>query len=162
MSKIWILGIVFALVPFAAPAADGNRYGGEDRGKPLLPARVDALWQKECSSCHIAYPPGLLPAASWRNVMSTLDRHFGTDASLSVQERDGIAAFLVANASNRWTASTAPLRITESQWFKAKHGREIAPEVWKRAAVKTRANCQACHAGAAEGDFNERQIRIPK
>ncbi len=162
MIKTWILGVACALMPLAAMAAGGNRYGGEDRGSPLLPAKVNALWQKECSSCHIAYPPGLLPAASWRSVMSTLDQHFGTDASVSAQERDEISAFLVAGASNRWSASTSPLRITESQWFKAKHGREIAPEVWQRAAIKTRANCQACHAGAAQGDFNERQVRIPK
>lgn len=162
MLKTWVLGVACALMSFAAVADGGNRYGGEDRGRPLLPAKVNALWQKECSSCHIAYPPGLLPAASWRKIMSSLEQHFGADASLSAKENEEITAFLVAHPSNRWSASTAPLRITESQWFKAKHGREIAPEVWKRAAVKSPANCQACHAGAAEGDFNERQIKIPK
>jgi Dihaem cytochrome c len=127
-----------------------------------MPAKVNTLWQKECSSCHIAYPPGLLSAASWRKLMSTLDKHFGADASLTATENDEITAFLVANPSNRWSATTSPLRITESQWFKTKHGKEIAPEVWKREAIKSSANCQACHAGAAAGDFNERQIKIPK
>jgi hypothetical protein len=95
--------------------------------------------------------------------MSTLDKHFGDDASLRAAETKEITAFLVANPSNRWSASTTPLRMTESQWFKAKHdSREISPAVWKRPAIKSPANCEACHPAAAKGDFNEHQIKIPK
>lgn len=161
MNNLWIVLAAAIVLPSAALAESAGRYGGEDRGKPVMPAKTNALWQAECSSCHIAYPPGLLPAASWRKLMGGLEQHFGSDASLTAAENAEITAFLVANPSNRWSASSAPLRITESQWFKAKHGREVAPEVWKRASVKSPANCQACHAGAAKGDFNERRIRIP-
>lgn len=159
-----LLCLVFALFPLAVLADDhGDKYGGENRGKPLQPAQLNAKWQQECGGCHLAFSPGLLPAESWRKMMSGLDKHFGTDASLSAQENQEITAFLVNNASNRWRAATAPLRITESQWFKHKHGgREISPDVWKRPAVKSPANCQACHIGAEKGDFNERSIRIPK
>ena len=156
-------GLVLAitLLPLVAAAAD--KYGGENRGKPLQPAQVSAKWQQECGSCHIAYAPGLLPAESWRKIMSGLDKHFGDDASLTAQENKEITAFLVANASNRWSASTAPLRITESQWFKTKHNnKEIPPDTWKRPSVKSPANCQACHIDAAKADFNENRIKIPK
>ncbi len=143
--------------------AEGNRYNGEDRGKPVMPAQTNARFQQECATCHMAFPPGLLPAASWTKLMSGLDKHFDADASLTPAEITEITSFLVKNASNRWSASTAPLRITDSAWFKAKHSnREIAPEVWKRAAVKSPSNCAACHAGAEKGDFNERNIKIPK
>lgn len=163
MKKILGILITCALIPMAALADGGNKYGGENRGKPVMPATSNALWQKECGSCHMAYPPGLLPAASWTKLMSSLDKHFGDDASLTAAETKEITAFLVANPSNRWSASTAPLRMTESQWFKAKHdSREISPAVWKRPAIKSPANCEACHQGAAKGDFNERQIKIPK
>jgi nitrate/TMAO reductase-like tetraheme cytochrome c subunit len=95
--------------------------------------------------------------------MTGLDKHFAVDASLTPAEATEITDFLVKNASNRWSASTAPLRITESVWFKTKHNeREIAPAVWKRAAIKSPSNCQACHAGADKGDFNENSIKIPK
>ncbi len=140
-----------------------GKYGGEDRGRPVQPAQINAKFRQECSSCHIAYSPGLLPAESWRKVMAGLDKHFGTDASLTDQENKEITAFLVNNASNRWSAPTAPLRITETAWFKRKHdGHEISPDVWKRPSVKSRANCAACHPQADRGDFEEDNVRIPK
>lgn len=161
MRTLLALMLVIALLPPAAAA--GGRYGGEDRGKPLQPAQVNAKWQQECGSCHIAYAPGLLPAESWRKIMSGLDKHFGDDAALTAAENKEITAFLVNNASNRWSAKTAPLRISESAWFKAKHNnREIAPETWKRPSVKSPANCQACHVDAAKADFNEDRIKIPQ
>jgi hypothetical protein len=140
-----------------------GKYNGEDRGRPVQPTQLNAKWQQECASCHLAFPPGLLPGASWRKVMSGLDKHFGVDASLSPQEVTEITDFLVKNASNRWSANTAPTRITDSAWFKSKHNeREIAPAVWKRAAVKSPANCLACHSGADKGNFDENSIKIPK
>jgi hypothetical protein len=156
--------MALALVAVAALAAQAQgKYKGEDRGRPVQPAQLNAKWQQECASCHMAFPPGLLPAASWRKTMSTLDQHFEVDASLTPTESAEITDFLVANASNRWTAATAPLRITESEWFKSKHNsREIAPAVWKRASIKSPANCMACHSGADKGNFDERSIKIPQ
>lgn len=140
-----------------------GKYGGEDRGRPIQPAQVNAKFQQECSSCHIAYAPGLLPGESWRKVMAGLNKHFGTDASLTDLETKEITAFLVSNASNRWSAPTAPLRITETAWFKRKHdGHEVSSDVWKRPSVKSAANCAACHPQADRGDFNEHNIRIPR
>jgi hypothetical protein len=165
--KTLISAVLFAiaLIPVAAMADDhkgGNKYGGEDRGKPLQPVQLNIKWQQECGSCHLAFAPGLLPAESWRKTMSELDKHFATDASLTAAENQEITDFLVRNASNRWTASTAPLRISESQWFKAKHSsKEVAPAVWKRAAVKSPANCTACHPAAEKADFSEKSIKIP-
>jgi cytochrome c553 len=139
------------------------KYNGEDRGKPVMPSQVNAKWAAECGGCHLAFPPGLLPAASWKKLMTGLDKHFGTDASLPPADTKEITDFLVKNESNRWTASTAPLRISESEWFKTKHrADEINPAVWKRASVKSPANCMACHKDADKGDFNEHNIVIPK
>jgi cytochrome c553 len=128
-----------------------------------MPAQTNAKWQTECGGCHMAFPPGLLPATSWKKVMTGLDKHFGTDASLPPQDIKEITNYLIRYPSNRWTAATAPLRITESEWFKSKHSSgEINPAVWKRESVKSPANCVACHGGADKGDFNEHAIRIPK
>ena len=158
-----LLFALLAVVSLGALADGGNKYNGENRGKPVMPAQVNAKWQQECASCHLAFPPGLLPAASWRKMMSGMDKHFGVDASLSPAEVTEITAFLVKNESNRWSANTAPLRITESAWFKAKHNeREVAPAVWKRASIKSPSNCAACHAGADKGNFDEHSIKIPK
>ena len=43
----------------------------------MLPA-----YKQECAGCHMAYPPGMLPAGSWSRMMKGLDQHYGTDASL--------------------------------------------------------------------------------
>ena len=95
--------------------------------------------------------------------MEGLDKHFDTNASLTPEENKEITDFLVKNASNRWSASTSPLRISETKWFKSKHdAREVPPALWKNPLVKSPANCQACHTQAEAGDFSERNIKLPK
>lgn len=160
VSALLVMGVTMSI----AQAGDRDKeFSGENRGKPAQPSQINAKFQQECSTCHIAYAPGLLPAASWRKVMGGLNKHFGSDASLTDQENKEITAFLVSNASNRWSASTAPLRITETAWFKRKHdSHEIPPTVWKNPKVKSPANCAACHQQADRGDFSERNIKIPK
>jgi len=136
--------------------------GGKELSLALAPAQVNAKWQQECSSCHIAYPPGLLPAESWRRVMAGLDKHFGTDASLTPAESKEVGDFLVRHATNRWSGAATPLRITETTGFKREHrGDEIPAGAFTRASVKSAANCQACHSGAAKGDFNEHGVKVP-
>ncbi|MDP2810566.1 MAG: diheme cytochrome c [Rhodocyclaceae bacterium] len=139
-----------------------------------LPAHADnysvpkhAAFEEECASCHMAYPPQMLDANSWRAVMNGLPKHFGTDASLDDKRRIAITDFLVAHSGSRKTGDTRDarglplLRITETTHFKKEH-REIAAAAWQRASIKSPANCTACHAQAAAGDYNERSIRIPK
>lgn len=164
MKTLLAIAAALALLPLPALAGDhAGKYGGENRGKPVQPAQANAKLQQECGACHMAYAPGLLPAASWRKIMSGLDKHFGTDATLSAPENREITAYLVDHASNRWLAPSAPLRITEAIWFQRKHdGHEIAAAVWNRPAVKSRANCQACHIDAEKGDFDEHRVRIPQ
>jgi hypothetical protein len=54
-----------------------------------------ALYNTECGDCHMAFPPTMLPAASWQDMMRALDDHFGDDAELDAETTDQIAAFLV-------------------------------------------------------------------
>jgi diheme cytochrome c len=136
---------------------------GEGKRTSRLPAQVDAAWQQECGSCHVAYPPGLLPQASWRRIMAGLDQHFGENAGLPLQTVAEIAAFLATNAADAGEPEqrgAAPLRVTETPWFRREH-REIGAAVWKRAAVSSPANCSACHRQAEQGVFNEHGVKIP-
>ena len=41
-----------------------------------------ALTEEECSACHLAFPAAMLPSTSWTRLMSSLESHFGEDASL--------------------------------------------------------------------------------
>lgn len=123
---------------------------------------TDPAWKAECGSCHVAYPPSLSPASSWRQLMTGLDKHFGTDASLDPAIAQSIARFLETNASTQRTRATeTSLRITESAWFRREHD-EVPARIWKSAAVKSPANCTACHTRAEQGDFRERTLRVPQ
>lgn len=116
----------------------------------------NAKWQAECGSCHIAYPPQLLPAETWRKIMNGLDKHFGSDATLDPAAAADIGAFLAANAARgkrAWRAGSA-LRITETAWFRKEH-RKISDARWKSQKVKSAANCAACHAGAERGEYDD-------
>ena len=126
-------------------------------------AATNAKWKTECGACHFAYPPQLLPAASWRTMMTQLDKHFGADASLDPKTTAEIRAFLEANAGRvqREAVGKPPLRITESRWFQHEHD-EVPARYWKSPAVKSAANCTACHTQAERGDYSERNVHLPR
>ena len=151
-TRIGFLALLIAGVPWAGPAlADGHRY-----------TATDPTWKAECGSCHLAYPPALLPAASWRAVMSGLDKHFGADASLDPATAARIGAFLEQNAGRkRKVAAESELRITATRWFRHEHD-EVPAYVWKSAKVKSPSNCAACHTNADAGAFSEHDVEIPK
>lgn len=119
-------------------------------------------YQTECAACHIAYPPGMLPAASWQRLTGSLNKHFGVDASLDATSTTEIADWLQAHAGSYKRVSEEPPqdRISKSKWFVRKHD-EVSASVWKRKAVGSPSNCSACHADAGKGRFNEHDVRIP-
>jgi mono/diheme cytochrome c family protein len=128
-------------------------------------AAAPSVYKQECAACHVAYPAGLLPAASWKRLMGGLSKHYGTDASLDDASLKEISGWLARNAGTYKRVSEEPPqdRITKSAWFLRKHREgEVPADVWKRASVGSPANCVACHTGAAQGNFNERDIKIPK
>jgi nitrate/TMAO reductase-like tetraheme cytochrome c subunit len=150
-SIVWSVSVLFAfglLIDSAMAESSG-------------PVATNKSWKAECGSCHVAYPPNLLPASSWRRIMGGLRRHFGTDASVDAASAVEIGAFLERNAGSGKRGSEAALRITETRWFLRKHD-EVAPATWNKPQVKTAANCGACHSGAERGDFDEDAVRIPR
>lgn len=152
-----LLATVAALMPWAVPTPAW----ADKVAAPQL-----AAYQQECGACHLAYPPGLLPAASWQRLMANLPRHFGNDASVDASTQKTLIAWLDANAGTFKKVARSPApprddRITQAAWFQHKH-RKVAPAVWQRQVIGSAANCAACHPGAAQGGFSERDIRIPK
>ncbi len=98
--------------------------------KMPMPADMPKSYEAECASCHMAYPPGLLSEKSWQNVMSSLNKHFGTDASIDQKDQIEISNWLKKNATTRQKYSElAPEnRITKTSWFIRKHD-EIKADV---------------------------------
>lgn len=148
-----------ALVGLALPLALAARAGDHE-------GRTAVAWPKsylqECAACHVAYPPGLLPAASWARLMGGLDRHFGTDASLDPQDVQRLGQWLQDNAGRRHAGATVPEdRITRTAWFERKH-RHIEDATWRLPSVRSAANCMACHTGADQGRYSEHALRMPE
>jgi hypothetical protein len=127
-----------------------------------VPAPANDAWQAECGSCHVAYPPRLLPASSWRAIIHGLGRHFGSDASIDPATAASIQSFLEANAGReRSFPAQQVVRITETPWFVRAH-RKIRASEWSNSRTGSAANCGACHKGAATGRFSEHDVRIPR
>ena len=105
--------------------------------------------------------------------MAGLDKHFGENASLDAATRDEINRFLALNSADKLDnrlakrinqsipANAAPLRISETRYFTAKHD-EVSASTFKRKSIGSAANCVACHKAAEKGDFSESQIKIPR
>jgi hypothetical protein len=142
---------VVALLAAGAVAASGHRFTASN-----------PVWKTECGSCHVAYPPNLLSAPAWKRIIAGLDHHFGTDASLDPAIVSEIERFLVSNAGRRGEAGTAAEpRITDTRWFRNEHD-DVPTALWKSAAMKSPANCGACHTQAEQGDYSERTLQLPK
>jgi len=144
--------LLLTLAALAALPAQADRLA--------LPASMPAAYTGECGSCHTPFPPSLLSAADWKQTMATLDRHFGSDASLDAATATEISAWLSRNAGRRGEAGGKEPRITKTAWFVRKHD-EVPARVWRDQRVKSAANCAACHPGADKGGYGEREINMP-
>lgn len=153
--------IVFALLlGFAVQArADADV-------SPPLP--IPAVYRSECGSCHVPYPPNLLPAGSafsgtgWRFVMQNLHAHYGDDATLDDATRQEIERFLLANAApseRRFRALAEPPRVTTTLWFHRTHGR-LRKQLAAPDAVSA-ANCSGCHPGADQWNYAKKDAVTP-
>lgn len=149
-----LLAASLGLMSLGAARADGGR---------AMPINVPPAYTQECGACHAAYPPGMLPARSWQRVMSGLERHYGTDASLDAVTVQQLGAWLQAHAGTYKRVSEEPPqdRITRSAWFARKH-RKVEPAVWQLPSVKSAAHCAACHRGAEQGRFDDDALRMPE
>jgi nitrate/TMAO reductase-like tetraheme cytochrome c subunit len=155
------LTVAALLAEVMMPVAMAEEDHDEERSKYVFTA-TNAKWKAECGACHVAYPPNLLPAESWRALMSGLDKHFGSDASLDAATAREISSFLEQNAGGEKFASwrKPQLRITETRWFRNKHD-EVSQRDWDNPKVKSPANCTACHTQAESGNYSEHSVRIP-
>ena len=146
------MAVMLAAAGLTAALADSN----------LQPRLALPLYNQECAACHMAYPPGLLPARSWTRIMTGLDKHYGSDASLDAAAVAQISRWLQTEAGTYKRVAEAPPedRITRSAWFVSKH-RKLDPQVWKHASVKSAANCAACHTAADKGDFDDDGVSLP-
>ena len=162
--------VVGLIASSSAVGSDKNKHGHESK---IVAMPENALYQTECGSCHMAYPPGLLPERSWRKLMSSLNNHFGDNAELDANKREAITGFLAANSADKSSSATSRrfagssgdkeivLRITEMPYFIHEHDDIPARLVTGNKSVLSFSNCNACHRNTDRGSFQEDDINIP-
>lgn len=165
-----LLTSIFSSFGLASEKQSDNR---REKSTTILGQVTHSAYLKECGACHFAFQPQFLPKRSWEKIMGSLDKHFGDSATLDEATRSEILDYLVKNSAETSSSrlsgkilasigkTEAPLRITDTRYFKRKH-REVRAEVFKRKSVGTPSNCAGCHVTAEKGDFDEHKVKIPK
>ncbi len=122
-------------------------------------------YKSSCGECHLAYPPDLLPAASWGKILLQSGDHFGVKVVVDGKVKEEIGKYLTENAadksSNRNAArivnsiiGEAPLRITDVPLFRKTH-REIVSQNRDKQVQGSMSDCLACHKEADKGNFDD-------
>ena len=167
------IGVALLVVLVAAAAGYFRGYATSTPEQPYAPFKgptlaMDANWTKQCGDCHLAYHPSLLPLRSWKALLAQQDKHFGEDLSLEEDAVDALLKFASANSADHhataaaWKidqsipAGEAPLRITETPYWKHRH-EDVSAADFER--VK-KIECAGCHADAEQGTFEPGSIHI--
>jgi len=129
------------------------------------------VYVESCGVCHWAYVPALLPYKSWENVIGTLSDHFGNPVQLTDQQLKDVTAYLLSNSSDKSSlkigrkitqslGGSIPGRVVDVPYIVGKH-KKIEQATFSRESVRSLSNCIACHPSAANGMFDDDDVRIP-
>jgi len=174
MQKALLVAMLAASL--AASAADDRFHKKTPDSMMGFLAVKDALYLRECGTCHFAYSPGLLPARSWKLHLDRMKtgKHFGESVQLAPDARARIEEYLTRNAADvspyegsktlmeRISQAQTPYRLSSVPLFKEMH-----TVIWEvinvknKVKVRTLANCNACHKRADDGSFGNDELYIP-
>ncbi len=140
----------------------------DDDHKHFSMAKQNPLYIEECGSCHMAYPPQLLPGESWKKVMLGLEDHFGENAELDQETSQEIENYLIQSSRSssykklfRNLDGRSPLRITELPYFVHEHDEIPSRMIQGNDKISSLSQCNACHQEAERGQFDEDNVDIP-
>jgi hypothetical protein len=182
------MGNWLGLIACAAPAvvglvvgtaaADGRKQNRhrerEHRQEPsenAVPAVDNPTYQEACGACHFPLQPALLPSRSWGLLLAGTQDHFDLSLELEAEQLAEVESYLIANAAEHApgelakdiidsVGSATPLRVTDVPMIRNEH-RRLDPAVFQRPSVAGRADCRACHPGAAAGAYDDDDVTIP-
>ena len=160
--------LIFLTLIINSLFAESDSFGKTD----VAPVN-NQLYIKECGSCHFPYQAGLLPSNAWNKMMTNLENHFNSDASLNEADLQTLTKYLNDNSaeknmqykrSSRIVSSLAknqiPDSISTTPYMIKKH-EDIRKDLITQNEVKGLFNCMACHKTADKGIYGERDINIP-
>jgi len=108
------------------------------------------LYLENCSGCHIAIPPEVLPTDSWRQILLEIDQHNGKKLDIIgpiVQIMWNYMRAFSRPQIKQTEDEPIPELIRESRYFKALHPQVDLP---KRL---THQSCVTCHPGVEQYDY---------
>lgn len=145
-----------------------------ERNKEVKAVSLKA-YNDECSSCHYAYPPGLLPEASWRKLLApeALAKHFGENIEMKETVRVELLDYAIRNSAEKSSAKRsqkimasigslpAPEKITDVAYIRRKH-QDIPDKLIKgNPKVVALSQCDTCHTQAKSGNLDDDTVLIP-
>lgn len=109
------------------------------------------LYLENCSSCHLALPPEVLPTESWRQILQQPNQHYGQ----ALQPLIGPSLLVMWDYIRTYSRpiiekEPVPYRVSESRYFKALHPRVELPKPTRLGT------CLSCHPGADQ--YNYRRL----
>ena len=169
-SLLWIIVSLFSIFYFIFT---NNIFIANANVKQNYTA-LHADFVDECASCHMLYPPNLLPKDSWVKMMKDLENHFGDDASIDELTNISISNFLKQNSAENSTHqaslgilnslkdnNSTIIAISKTPYWVKRH-KEIDKNIFKQKNIRSRANCKACHTDIEYGLLENDLIKIPK
>ena len=105
--------------------------------------------------------------------MTQLENHFTENAELDALDVREITSYLTDNAADASDYSLSrginsslrdheiPLRMSTLRYFKRIHYELPTSMVVNNPKVRSLSHCDACHAQAKQGVYDENQVRIP-
>ena len=149
---LWSLAIGWglALATNAQPARTASDAIGTVDPVPQRFELGQELYLENCSSCHIALPPAVLPIQTWQQVLQD-SQHYGQQIPLLIDPpRLLVWNYLQAFSRPQGKEEETPYRVDDSRYFKALH-----PKVKLPHPVQI-SSCVSCHPSAA--DYNFRRL----
>jgi hypothetical protein len=162
-SKLSIILLISIYSSISCADGDGSKifktwYGSE---RPGVSAVKFQQYTEICGSCHFPYQPGLLPAVSWKKVMSNMDNHFGESLNLSSIESRTITRYLLDNSAGHVNDEISlnilqslkydsiVMRVTKTPYFVKTHSQLNDTD-----KIKDIGQCNSCHKDAAQGVYD--------
>jgi hypothetical protein len=141
------MGWLLALASHASSAT--SQVGTID----VVPAQYQLgqeVYIENCSTCHIALPPAVLPTQTWKNLLEDT-QHYGIQLKPLIDPpRILVWRYITAFSRVQLQDEQTPYRVNSSRYFKALH-----PKVKLPKPVEI-GSCVTCHPSAA--DFNFRRL----
>lgn len=143
------MGWLLALATHANGATPTSEVGTVD----VVPAQYQLgqqLYIENCSTCHIAIPPAVLPTQTWKNLLEDT-QHYGAQLKPLVDPpRALVWKYLATFSRVQLQDEQTPYRVNSSRYFKALHPRVKLPNPVQIGS------CVTCHPSAT--DFNFRRL----